>query len=96
MSIILTSEVGACQICELLYCLSFCRRILLSKLHVLFHCQIARFNTDYFQQKCGGVTLTSVIAYRFDRQLHVHTHVHKNYALVENYKYQKHIFFFQI
>jgi len=44
--------------------------------YYIFHDrQIARFNIEYFKPKWGGVTLISVIAYRFDRQLHVHMRI---------------------
>jgi len=47
----------------------YCSRILWSKLHVLLHCQFARFIKIH--TKMGEFTLT----YRLDRQLHAHTHI---------------------
>jgi len=60
-----------------LYLLCFCR-ISWYKLHVLFHCQIASFDNEYYKPKWDGGTLTNLID-NYITHMYIYMYISKNY-----------------
>ena len=51
------------------------------KKHVLFHCQIASFDTEYYKPKWYGGTLTNLID-NYITHMYIYMYISKNYINV--------------